>query len=324
MGKKRGSKEMEEEVVDDRGVEKEEEEEDMEEDEEEEEEEEQVHKGDEVQEVLFDVDVMEGSDQDGVFHILQRWVPPAWCCDIDKVVNKLGESEITSIIKIPDQPDPEVNLGDDRNDIYGAVGIIDISTLPDLVQRLSTPATTEEVTKKDLGAHLTPEALSAHPVGLVVSERLVNLPAELGSQLHVNLFEEISQSPISEKFEYYLIIARVRMRADEELDEMDKAREQAMKEAGVLPKKQTKQPKKKLRSKLADGALAITEDTCLFPRPEEIFYFRNRHVETATKRFILDPDISADVVVAPILVHKTAIPKVVEGIKTLDSYFLEH
>eukprot|EP01064_Diplonema_japonicum_P013802 TRINITY_DN2135_c0_g1_i1.p1 TRINITY_DN2135_c0_g1~~TRINITY_DN2135_c0_g1_i1.p1 ORF type:complete len:328 (+),score=86.49 TRINITY_DN2135_c0_g1_i1:61-1044(+) len=326
MGKKRTERDMQEEVQEEEIV-QEQEDPMMDEDEEEEEEEEaQIHEGDEMQEVLFDVDVMEGCDQDGVFHILQRWVPPLWCLDMDEVVGRLGKSELTSIIKIPDQnQDPEVNLGDDKNDIYGVVGIVDLATQPQLVQKLSITATTEEVSKQDLSELISPAALKTSPVGLIVSERLVNLPAELGSQLHVNLFEELAENPeLSGKFEYYMLLARIRMRADEELDELDRQKQKLEEEAGMVPKNAAKQQKKK-KVKPAAGAeeLLVTEQTCLFTRPEEIFYFRNRHMPTAVKRFILDPEISSDVVTVPIIIHKSQIPKTIEGIKTLDSYFLE-
>ena len=274
-----------------------------------------IHEGDEQQLVDFDVNVMEESDSDGVFHSLQKWVPADWMIMMDDFITPMLQSPITSIIKIPQQDEPNVDLGNDKHDVYGALSIVclvDNSSqgMQTLLQKLRSSATTEEVHKGDISSMLTPEALKNHPVALIVNERVVNIPSEVGAQLHVNMFEELIEFEKDNsnypKFEYFLIMSKVRMNADKEVEKIEalermKNKQRAMKKPAASTK----------RSNAGEQQLAINEENTLFTRAEEIFYFRNRVPDIAVKRWVLDAEASTDVVVMPLLVHRSSIQKVV-------------
>eukprot|EP00754_Rhynchopus_humris_P036593 Rhum_TRINITY_DN18694_c0_g1::Rhum_TRINITY_DN18694_c0_g1_i1::g.168113::m.168113 len=331
-----------------------------------EDEEQKILPGDEEQMVDFDVNAMEPGDVDSSFHLMQRWCPVPWAFQLDEVLVPLSKSAVTSIVKIPDDFNTDEDtqlLNDGGEHVYGVLGYVDMaSLLPSrdskvLFDALCAPATTEETSKADIATLLTPAALKEKPVCLVVSERLANLPPEVGAQLHVNMFEEMAEKAAEGEagvhapghFEYFLIFVKVRLDADKELDEVEeeiRTLEQASK-AGQNPNKKLdqlrraretqKQQADKARSSSCGGRkkkvaaagaggdekLKIAEDTALFTRAEEIFYFRHRDPRFAVKRYVLDPDVSSKVVIAPVVVHRNQIDDVIRDIKTLDDYFVE-
>ncbi|KAJ9441542.1 Protein BCP1 [Diplonema papillatum] len=313
-------------VSDDVGMEEGEEEE-----EEEDEEDEEIHDGDELQEVTFDVNAMEPSDADATFHMLQRWVPLTWCIDMDDIITSIAESTITSIVKVPEDvnKDPGVDLGDE-NDVLGILGVVHLTDenlkkyqgVNTLLRKLSAVGSTDEPTKTDISTLFTPESRKKHPVALIVNERLVNLPKELGSQLHVNMFTELAGLEAEKALpvaEYFVVIIKVRLNADKEADVLEQEEAAAKNLPASGPKKKTKRAKPVQEVKTRP---AISEETALFGRAEEIMYFRNRDPAFAVKRFILDETSPNDVVVAPVVVHRSKLSKLVADIKTLDSYFL--
>eukprot|EP01060_Flectonema_neradi_P007766 TRINITY_DN15485_c0_g1_i1.p1 TRINITY_DN15485_c0_g1~~TRINITY_DN15485_c0_g1_i1.p1 ORF type:complete len:324 (+),score=65.06 TRINITY_DN15485_c0_g1_i1:122-1093(+) len=282
-----------------------------------------IHEGDEQQIVDFDVNVMEAEDSDGVFHSLQKWIPPEWMINMDDFVQPMLTSPITSIIKIPQYDEPGVDLGNDKSDVYGTLAIVSLQEgssqgMQTLLQKLRSSATTEEVQKRDLSTVLSPESLKSHPVALIINERVVNIPSEVGAQLHVNMFEELvdfeKNNPGHPKFEFFLIMSKVRMNADKEVEKIEALER--------MKNKQRAMAESSKRTNTGDATLAINEENTLFTRAEEIFYFRNRVPDVAVKRWVLDPETSNDVVVMPLLVHRSSLPKLVSGIKTLDDYFL--
>lgn len=299
---------------------------------EEEEEEEEVEEGEEMQEVFFDVDRMEERDTDSLFHLLQRWLPGEWPVDLDDFCKALKTSAFTSVVKIPDpnsldQPGKKEE-DDEPSEIFGCIGMVDLGRnqrlggVKVLLEALRRPAATDEEGKKDLGEWLAPAALERAPVGLIVSHRLTNLPAELGAQLHVNMYDEVAAEKTLERFEYFLVLGRVLLEAGEpiEVEESKRAQKRARRQGAAKAKKPS-----------------IGEESCLFLRPEELFYFRHRHLECAVKHFpytvagtagaSFDKRVAVSQrdkeALVPLLLHRSALPRLLHEVKGLDDYFAE-
>eukprot|EP00756_Hemistasia_phaeocysticola_P013121 Hpha_TRINITY_DN15252_c2_g8::TRINITY_DN15252_c2_g8_i1::g.68132::m.68132/K15262/BCP1, BCCIP; protein BCP1 len=297
-----------------------------------EEEEEEIEEGEEMQEVFFDVDRMEARDADSLFHLLQRWLPGEWPVDLDDFCKALQTSAFTSVVKIPD-PNAIDDQGRSRGkeeeeapEIFGCIGVVDIGRnqklagVKALLDALRRPAATDEVAKKDLGEWLAPAALERAPVGLIVAHRLTNLPAELGAQLHVNMYDELAAEKALGHFEYFLVLARVLLDAGEteDAEESKRAQKRARRQAAAQAPKPV-----------------IGEDSCLFLRPEELFYFRHRHLECGVKRFpytvagtagaTFDKRVAVSQrdkeALVPLLLHRSALPRLLREVKSLDDYF---
>ena len=292
-----------------------------------------VHAGDEMQEIDFDVDIMQDTDLDAAFHLMQRYCPVGWGYHVDEVINPLCHSPITSIVKVPDEANTAEEgamLNDNGEQIYGIVGILNLEIMRrtpgnrPLFEALNAPATTEEDTLPDISTILSEDSLRDRPVALIVNERMTNLPVELGAQLHANLFEELSgkQGPgameecpqeAHPEYEYYVILTKVRMNADKALAEHE-AEQRALLAAAQGKRVRARADDETSQRVREASSLAINEDTSLFLRAEELVYFRHRDPSIAVKRYILDDDISRDVVIAPVVIHKRSIPALVCGL----------
>eukprot|EP01061_Rhynchopus_euleeides_P018104 TRINITY_DN29946_c0_g2_i2.p1 TRINITY_DN29946_c0_g2~~TRINITY_DN29946_c0_g2_i2.p1 ORF type:complete len:360 (+),score=167.35 TRINITY_DN29946_c0_g2_i2:47-1081(+) len=296
-----------------------------------------VHTGDEMQQIDFDVDMMQECDVDPAFHLLQRWCPVRWEYNVDEVISPLCASPITSVVKIPDDynTDDLKMLNDEGMQIFGIVGLINMHAMRQsaanrtLFDNLSLPSTTEDMGRADIGTILTEESLRQKPVALIMNERLTNLPPELGAQLHVNLFEELAEKQVPgvdpkeahPQYEYFLILSKVRLNADKELEELEEEKRALLAAAKGKPARPTQ--KKRAPAPTDSAEPAISETKALFSRSEEMYYFRHRDTSFATKRYILDEELSREVVIAPIVVHRSKMPAVIKDIKSMDDYFDE-
>lgn len=122
------------------------------------------------------------------------------------------------------------------------------------------------------GRHRELLAIKESEVGLIVSERLVNVPIDLVQPLHQGLFDEVAwateDEPTSElkdafKFKQYLILTRV----FEEVTEVAESSGKGKGKAAVSKKKKEKENANR------NGAAAASHDELIYIKPEdEIFH----------------------------------------------------
>nr|CAG4713354.1 unnamed protein product [Naegleria fowleri] len=147
-------------------------------------------------------------------------------------------------MKDDDEVDP--SQWDWTMDMYGLISLLDYKLLKKKQCMKQIKAfVLQKCADKDKYAKLC-EVFDNSKLGIIVNERVINLPYEVGGMLHVNLFEELEREQKENnfsKFQYYLILTKVFH----------------------------------MKSPLA-GQVKKVKDEALFYKPEEQFYYERAFV----------------------------------------------
>eukprot|EP01027_Heterolobosea_sp_BB2_P011091 GEZU01016180.1.p2 GENE.GEZU01016180.1~~GEZU01016180.1.p2 ORF type:complete len:349 (-),score=146.59 GEZU01016180.1:1573-2619(-) len=131
----------------------------------------------------------------------------------------LKEKEISSVVKIPYDTSEE-NIDMDFNDTFGVISCINVNQKGvkciDQLQKYMMDNCTDAAKKEQLQALFKSATADAgntkSQLGLIVNERVLNMPPQLAPHLHYNLFKEINKVAKERKdvrFENFIIITKV-------------------------------------------------------------------------------------------------------------------
>ncbi|KAG2379537.1 hypothetical protein C9374_006654 [Naegleria lovaniensis] len=155
-----------------------------------------------------------------------------------------SQQATSSAMKDDDEVDP--SQWDWTMDMYGLVSLLDYKLLKKKQCMKQIKAfVLQKCADKDKYAKLC-EVFDNSKLGIIVNERVINLPYEVGGMLHENLFEELEREQKENnftKFQYYLILTKVFH----------------------------------MKSPLA-GQVKKVKDEALFYKPEEQFYYERAFV----------------------------------------------
>jgi len=125
-------------------------------------------------------------------------------------VGSSSTEKASSSMKDDDEVDP--NQWDWTMDMYGVISLLDYKQHKKLqCMKQIKNFVLQKCADKDKHSKLC-EVFDNSKLGIIVNERVINLPYEVGGMLHLNLFEELEREQKENgftKFQYYLILTKV-------------------------------------------------------------------------------------------------------------------
>ncbi|KAL9657097.1 hypothetical protein ABK040_002723 [Willaertia magna] len=121
-----------------------------------------------------------------------------------------GNNNTTGVMKDDDEVDPsEWNWS---LDMYGVISLLDMKEFKkkQSIKQIKSYILQKCIDKEKYNQ--INEIFDSSRVGLIVNERVINLPIEVGGMLHINLFEEIQREQDENNhpaFDYFLILTKV-------------------------------------------------------------------------------------------------------------------
>ncbi|XP_015597237.1 protein BCCIP homolog isoform X2 [Cephus cinctus] len=155
----------------------------------------------------------------------------------------ISQNYVGSVVKQSDDEDASDDEDDDNNDVFGITTVVNISDrqnvpciqqLRDLLRQLASEHATDTVNTMIKNVLENDSA----PLGLLINERFVNIPAQISVPLLENLVSEMKRATVKKmpfNFSYYILICKVYKQAKKQSNKKSKSkRKNALEEPEIL------------------------------------------------------------------------------------------
>ncbi|XP_077358674.1 protein BCCIP homolog [Festucalex cinctus] len=170
--------------------------------------------------VDFEAHAVSHNDFNGIKKLLQQLFLKAHVNTSEMTDIIIEQNHVGSVIKQAEVP--EDSDDDDPDEVFGFITMLNLTERKGVQCMDQIKELILEQCEKSLG-HVAAEQLeqmlgdTAKPVGLLLSERFINVPPQIALPLHMHLQDEISEAERtnkpSGKYHYYLMISKTCMQA---------------------------------------------------------------------------------------------------------------